>query len=103
MISLILAALGAVVLGAIIVVVLLNWGRIKEWFVNFFTNRGKIKNKNEVAFTLKEKLNSGKYKVVQGIFDKHTNEVVDGAQYEAQSLDSTLANYHRHDDLVCYE
>ena len=99
---LLLAGLAGVAL-TLIVIALLKFPIIKEWFLNFFAGRQRIKNKDEVAFTLKEKLSTGNVKVVQGIFDKTSNEVVDGVEYNAKRLDNTLSNYHKNNDVVVYE
>ena len=102
MFSLIIAAVAGAAL-AVIVLKLLNWQKIKDWFMGFFRNRNKIKSPNEVAFTLKESLANGNCKVVQGIFNKSTDEVEDGVQYETEKIDNTLANFHRNDKVVVYE
>ena len=88
-------------LGAAVVLVLLNWERILNWF----TGREKLKNsdKDNIAFTIQEKLASGKIKTIQGIFNKRTNEVPDGIQYESEEIDETLAEMHHNEPLVIYE
>ena len=74
------AALGV----AAIVLVFLHWKKIVDWFMG----RQSLKEEdNEViAFTIKEKLKSGEYSVVQGFFNKKTDEVLDGTKYEAEDI-----------------
>jgi hypothetical protein len=41
----------------------------------------------EAGFTIRQKMQSGDYSVVQGIFNKETNEVVgEGVKYEAKDV-----------------
>jgi len=96
----IIIAAAAVGLGLIIVAIL-NWDTIKDWFMG----RKKLKqsDKDNVAFTLNKKLSNGKYNVVQGVFNKGTNELLDGVQYEAKEIDDKLAEVHRNEELVVYE
>lgn len=79
---------------------ILLFREIKNWFLK----RSSLKqsDKDNIAFTLHEKLNSGKHKTVQGIFNTGSQEVVDGRIIESDNLDRTTADYHRNDDLVIY-
>ena len=101
LIPLIIAACAGAALGAVIVLVVLNWERILNWF----TGREKLKNadRDHVAFTIQEKLASGNVKTIQGIFNKRTNEIPDGIQYESETIDERLAEIHHNEPLVIYE
>lgn len=96
----IIAAVSALTV-AVAMVVLLKWDDIIKWF----EQRSRIKeaDKDNIAFTLKERLKSGNYKVVQGIFNKRTDSVVDGKIVEAQQLEKKLAQTHQGQDVVLYE
>jgi uncharacterized membrane protein len=64
-----------------IVVLFLKWNQI----VNWFRNRQSLKqaDRANLAFTLKESLENGKYSVIQGIFNQRTNEVLVAEKYDA--------------------
>ena len=96
--SLILLALLAVELFYVGYIILLTIEEIINWF-------GRIRNKtpNDVGFTVAEALSSGRYKVVQGVFNKGTNRVTKGRKMDVGSLDSRLRNFHRSDKVVIYE
>ncbi|MBW4626220.1 MAG: hypothetical protein KME49_12130 [Brasilonema octagenarum HA4186-MV1] len=85
---------------AVVYVITLLFPQIKKWF----RDRSSLKqsDKDNIAFTLHEKLKSGKHKTVQGIFNTGSQEVVDGQIIESDNLDRTTADYHRNDDLVIY-
>jgi len=82
-------------------IVKLLFSMLRKWF----TNRHQLKqaDRDNLAFTLQNKLKSGKYSTVQGIFNTRTNEVVDGRKMESGEIDDTIDNYHRHEELVLYE
>jgi hypothetical protein len=98
---LILAALASFPFVALIVVLILKWKDIIQWFRN--RHQLKESDKANIAFTLNERLASGKYKVVRGIFNKRTSEILDAEQHQANELDEKLAEAHRDEDLVLYE
>ncbi len=79
---------GLAIAATVVVIVYLKWDDIVDWFMG----RQKLveKDKAHVAFVVKEKMNSGKFTVVQGIFNKNTEKVVDARKIEAEELDSKL-------------
>ena len=76
-----------------------------DFIVNWFQNREKVKNsdKDNIAFTIQEKVKSKDYKTVQGIFNKRTNEVVDAQEIHSNKLDKQIKQLHRDNELVIYE
>jgi len=98
LIAVILAAAGGLTL---VVLALLNWDRIIDWF----RGRQELKqsDKDNIAFTLQEKIANGNYKTIEGIFNKKTNVLLDGVQYESEKIDEKLADVHRNEPLVVYE
>lgn len=102
MLTLILAAVALAGI-ACIVVALLGWSRIIDWFRSFFANKNRIKDMDDIAFTIKTQIDNGNVKVVQGVFNKISEEIEDGIQYEAERLDDKLEGYHRDNELVVYE
>jgi hypothetical protein len=82
------------------VIPILKWDRIVNWFLA----RKDLKNSNKdnIEFTLQEKLKNGYYKTIQGIFNKNTNELVDGEMIVSEQIDDQLAEAHRNNELVIY-
>ena len=101
MISIIAAALSAIAL-VVLVIAFLNFDILLDWF------RGKTKlkqsDRDNIAFSLQERLSNGRYKTVQGIFNKRTNEVLDGQEIKSNDVESSLRQDHiEGDGLVIYE
>lgn len=78
----------------------LTWNFLVQWFQKY---RNRIINKEEVAFTLQEKLASGKYKTVQGIFNPASQQVTDARNIESQQIDQRVQDAHRDEPLVVWE
>lgn len=76
-----------------------------DFIINWFQNREKIKNsdKDNIAFTIQNKIKNREYKTVQGIFNKRTNEVVDAQEIRSNQLDREVQRLHRNNELVIYE
>lgn len=106
MILVIIAAVALLGL-AIVIMHLLGWNTVINWFENYFKNyfknSNKINNPEAIAFTLKQKLEGGKCKVVQGIFNKQIGTIADGVEYHTEKLDDQLESYHKDDELVVYQ
>lgn len=102
MILVIIAAVALLGL-AIVIMHLLGWDTVINWFENYFKNSNKINNPEAIAFTLKQKLEGGKCKVVQGIFNKQIGTIADGVEYHTEKLDDQLESYHKDDELVVYQ
>jgi hypothetical protein len=97
MIELILAAAAAL---AVIILVILNWDRIIDWF----HGREKLvqSDKDNIAVVIKQHMDDGKYNTVQGIFNKRTNELLDGAKYKTEELDEkTIENFGDKEMIIC--
>jgi len=101
MIPLIVAIIAAAATLTVVVIALLNWDRIIDWFKN--RRQLKQSDKDNIAITIKTLLENGKYKTVQGIFNKATNVLADGEAYVSDSIDEHLAEVHSNDELVLYE
>jgi len=95
------------------------WNFIKKIFLtllNFFTNIVSFfrtpsrlaqlqADKDKIAVAIKEKLDNGDYQVVNCLFDKGTNQLVnpatDAEAISAQNLDSeTISNFGTKDMIV---
>jgi hypothetical protein len=86
-----------------LVIHFLGWDKVLDWF------RGRQKlvqaDRDNIAFTLHNALESGNHGVVQGIFNKRTNELVSadaGQKYEAEEIDEQLQEIHKDNEVVIY-
>ena len=88
----------SLVIGALIVVALLEWQEI----VNWFRNKSSLKqgDKDNIAVMIKTQLASGHVREIHGIFNTKTEEVLDGQQYEAKELDQDLQEVFGSEDVV---
>lgn len=88
----------AAVIGTAIVIALLCWKQIVGWF----QNRHALveKDKDNIAVMIKEKMSNGHVKEIHGIFNKASETVIDGEQYEAETLDNELSNVFGDEDMV---
>ena len=98
LIPIIIAAAASI---AVMVVVIVTWAEIIDWFQS--RNDIKEKDKENIAFTIKERLKSGDFKIVQGIFNKRTDDIVDGRAMQTKELDKELAKHHERNELVIYD
>jgi hypothetical protein len=86
---------------AVVVLAVLNYERIIDWFLK----RKKLKesDKENIAFTLQEKLENGNFKTIEGIFNKRDNKVLEAEVTEAKEIDEKLAKLHNKEgELVIY-
>ena len=76
-----------------------------NFIVNWFRKREKIKNadKDNIAFTIQEKMQNNQYKTVQGIFNKRNHEVVDAQEIRSKKVDEQIKRNHQGNELVVYE
>ena len=84
----------------VIFVAIIKWDDIVAWFQSL--SKIKEKDKANVAFTLKQKMDSGKFAVVQGIFNQDNNKILEGRTIETKELDTQLAEHHKKEELVIY-
>ena len=73
--------------------------------VKWFRNRRALvaSDRDNIAFTLQNKLKSGKYNTVQGVFNTRTNEVIDGHKMMSNEVDNTIERLHADEELVIYD
>jgi hypothetical protein len=85
---------------AVVVIAYLTY----NFIVNWFRNRSAIQeqDKDNIAFTIKENLQSGNYTVVQGIFNRRTEELVDSQVIETKELDNKMSEIHSENKMVLY-
>jgi len=72
--------------------------------INWFQNRSALKetDRDNIGFTLQNKLASGKYKTVQGVFNTRENRVIDGRKMVSNQVDSSIEQLHKDEPLVIY-
>ena len=98
MLALILAFAAGIFL---IEIVQLVFGMLVKWFRN---RRALVESdRDNIAFTLQNKLKSGKYNTVQGVFNTRTNEVIDGHKMMSNEVDNTIERLHADEELVIYD
>ncbi|MDR2808371.1 MAG: hypothetical protein LBB43_05105 [Spirochaetaceae bacterium] len=97
LIALILAVAGGLIA---ITIALLSWDKIIGWFRA--RQNLKQKDKDNIAFTLQQKLKDGKYETVQGIFNDSSGELLDGEKTIAKDIDEKVAKVHSKEELVVY-
>jgi hypothetical protein len=73
--------------------------------INWFQSRAALVNtdRDNIAFTIREKLSNGDYALYQGIFNKRTETLIDGQKLVGGELDSQLAQMHRDQAMVVYQ
>lgn len=96
-------ALKAIVatLAVLAVIALLTFQAIVSWF-RARTDL-KLQDKNNIAFSLQKKLQTGKYKTVYGIFNSQSEELLDHNVVESTDIDQELRGIHRGNEVVVYE
>jgi len=103
--KLLMAHLGITALGATIIIAAVVILLTMLYIISWFRSKQAIANRpNKVSFTLKleERLKSGEYALVQGVYDENTRNLVEARCIPYHSLDSELREKHRHHDLVVY-
>ncbi len=78
----------------------LYWEDLVEWFRS--KNHLSQSIENDIAFTMLEQTDQG-YRLVQGIFNKATEELVDGRIIECEKIDEEIRDVHDGQELVIYE
>jgi hypothetical protein len=95
------AAVTGAVAGAVIIAVCLNWERI----VSFMVGHSALKESDvdNVGFSLQEKVSSGDYRTVYGIFNTRKGEVLAAEAVESQRVDTQVAAHHHRNPLVLFQ
>ncbi|NLI78960.1 MAG: hypothetical protein GX442_21275 [Candidatus Riflebacteria bacterium] len=89
----------AVIVGlAVTALVILHWRTIVDWF------RGRQtlveSDRANIAFSLQEKLQTGRFKTVYGVFNTRTNTLKEAEAVESAKIDHDLREVHRDSPLV---
>jgi hypothetical protein len=91
--------------GAAIAVLTIFIIRYQDHIISWFQDRAEVVNAdaNNIAFTLKEKMNSGECAFVQGIFNKKSEKVEDVRRIKSEQVDEELHNIHQAKTLAIYQ
>ena len=81
--------------------VFFGWDDLIHWFQA--RHNLKTGDRDNIAFTLQQKLKDGKFKTVQGIFNKRTEKVADARVVQSDDISSEQKQHHRKTELVVYE
>lgn len=84
-----------VYLAVITVDAVINWFRTKQSLVQ--------SDRDNIAFTIKENMNSGQYVVYQGVFNRRTEQLIDGQKLESGRIDDELRTMHEQQPMVIYQ
>lgn len=98
MLELIIAGLIYAVAAAVYTVVVLLLSAVIDWFIG----EQDLIDDDSLRFTIKQNLEEGTVRVVQGIFDTSTDQVKKYRPIKAERLDEELTDYHEDDELVVY-
>ncbi len=99
----ILAAIGSAAAVAALYFALLHWNELVSWFRKPEVREAQ-KAPNTIAFTIKQAKENGDVRVVQGIFDEQSEEVVGEARdITAEQVDEQVARMHEGKTLVIYK
>ena len=83
---------------ALIAVALLTFQQVVAWF----KDRQALMSPDQLAVSVQAAMSDGTPSLVQGIFDKRTQQFTDGRRINYQQLDPTLSEYHQNDQVVMY-
>lgn len=98
LITLLLLGLGLLGGATVLSVVLLTLTEIYDWF-RVHTTLIKA-DKDHCAITIKQSLESGQYRVVQGVLNRRTQTLAAQRIIDANELDTELQRMHRHHQTV---
>jgi hypothetical protein len=74
---------------------LLNWFRD--------TSKVRVSWKDDLWFDTIDKLENGNYRVIQGIIDPRTEELVKGRVIQSKKIDKRLEDAHRGKEIVIWD
>ncbi|MEH1858995.1 MAG: hypothetical protein V7L21_13540 [Nostoc sp.] len=78
----------------------LTWTIVVNWFQDY---EHLATQPNNVAATIKTKLDSGEHAVVQGIFNKKTADAVETRTVKYDQIDSNIGDAHRGSEVVIWQ
>lgn len=86
------------------------WVKLVNFFINivsWFKDSDRIRileeNKNTLALTLKEKLDSNEYKVINCLFNKNDNKIIDAQVITTDKLDKNTKEQFGTKEMIILE
>ena len=96
-----LAIIGAIAAGLVATyIIILKWNDIIDWFHRH--ENLKNSDRENIAVTIQDRLNNGRYRTVQGIFNKRTS-AFQGRKVESNEVSAEQRDLHHENDLVIYK
>lgn len=87
---------GTLVAGAYLLI--MHWQQVVSWFNQYRSLL--LENKDNLAFSLLDRLENGHFKTVFGIFNRKQRTIVAGQMHEAESIDDSMNQIHDGEQLV---
>ncbi len=94
------AAVFGGVAATVFVLICLNWERI----VAFMSDNAALKESDmdNIGFSLQEKMDSGEYKTVYGIFNTRTSKVLNAEAVRSSQVDTEVSEMHEKTPLIVF-
>lgn len=84
-----------------IVVQIINFFKnIVDWFKNPFRLNKLKENENMIAASIKQKLENGDFAIVNALYDKYSDQVVDAQIVQSKDLDHKTKEAFRNKDMI---
>lgn len=87
---------GSLAAGAYLLV--MHWQQVVNWFQQYRSLL--LKDKDNLAFSLLDRLENGHYKTVFGVLNRKQGTIVAGQMNEAEDIDDTMRQIHNGEQLV---
>ena len=83
----------AIILAAMAMMAIVFWAIInRKNIIDWFMRKKHLKNSRDIAFTLKTKITSGDYEIVEGFFDPCTETIKTGEIIQSKQMDAEIRN-----------
>lgn len=89
--DLLFQVIGGALIGAAVGLAICYWQDIVDWFRNF-TYQNPIDYDN-CGVLLKEQISGGNYNLIQGVFNRRTNQYLEARRIEASQLDDDTKRF----------
>ncbi|GAA4683382.1 hypothetical protein [Phytohabitans rumicis] len=102
-ITLILLGIGSLLAGgaaaAVVYIAFLTIDTVMSWFQ---ARRSLLRGRNLIAATIMERLSTGRYRTVQGVFNTQTQGWLESRTIESDQVSADLASRHYGRDVAVY-
>ncbi len=90
------------VIAVIIALLIITYQSIIDWFQEQEIEELVQSDMDYIPFTFMEHFETGNYSLVQGVFNKRTEKVVEGRKLQSKHVDNQVAALHRDKVLAIY-